>query len=142
MRSIAPTSRTQRSTIDPWVRRRTLGGKGISAADYIDELNERRRAAAVFADWMRGRDALLTPTLPITATPVADVDEATTPLAMFTRAANYLGACGLSLPSGFSATDCRSPCSSSARRSPKTKLVRIGRAYQQMTDWHLRRPPL
>ena len=52
---------------------------------------------------MRERDALLTPTLPITATPLAEVDEATTPLATWTRAANYLGACALSLPAGFSA---------------------------------------
>jgi aspartyl-tRNA(Asn)/glutamyl-tRNA(Gln) amidotransferase subunit A len=127
--------------IDPWVRRRTLGGKGVSAADYIDELNERRRAAAVFADWMRGRDALLTPTLPITATPVADVDEATTPLAMFTRAANYLGACGLSLPTGFSGG---LPIAMQLIGAPfaEDKLVRLGRAYQQTTDWHLRRPPL
>ena len=51
---------------------------------------------------MRGRDVLLTPTLPITALPVADVDEATTPLATFTRAANYVGACALSLPAGLS----------------------------------------
>ena len=57
--------------VDPWVRKRTLAGKAISAADYIDELSQRRRAAAQFAAWMRGRDALLTPTLPITATPVA-----------------------------------------------------------------------
>ena len=60
-------------------------------------------AMAAFADWMRGRDALLTPTLPITATPLVDVDEATAPLATFTRVANYLGACALSLPAGFSA---------------------------------------
>jgi aspartyl-tRNA(Asn)/glutamyl-tRNA(Gln) amidotransferase subunit A len=124
------------------VRRRTLGGKGVSAADYIDELNERRRAAAVFADWMRGRDALLTPTLPITATPVADVDEATTPLAMFTRAANYLGACGLSLPSGFAGNGLPIAMQLIGAPYAEDKLVRLGRAYQQMTDWHLRRPPL
>ncbi len=128
--------------IDPWVRRRTLGGKGISAADYIDELTERRRAAAVFADWMRGRDALLTPTLPITATPVADVDEATTPLAMFTRAANYLGACGLSLPSGFAGNGLPIAMQLIGAPFAEDKLVRLGRAYQQVTDWHLRRPPL
>ena len=33
----------------------------------------------------------------------ADVDEATAPLATFTRLANYLGACALSLPAGLSA---------------------------------------
>jgi len=67
--------------IDPWVKKRVLGGKAISAADYIDLLEQRRRMSAEFARWMRDRDALLTPTLPITATPLADVDEATTPLA-------------------------------------------------------------
>ena len=75
----------------------------ISAADYIDMLDQRRRVSAEFAHWMRDRDALLTPTLPITATPLADVDEATTPLATWTRSANYLGACALSLPAGLSA---------------------------------------
>ena len=30
--------------IDPWVRRRVLGGKGVSAADYIELLALRRRA--------------------------------------------------------------------------------------------------
>ena len=54
--------------IDPWVRKRVLGGKGVSAADYLDELAAMRSAQAEFAQWMRGRDALLTPTVPITAT--------------------------------------------------------------------------
>jgi aspartyl-tRNA(Asn)/glutamyl-tRNA(Gln) amidotransferase subunit A len=127
--------------IDPWVRKRTLGGKAISAADYIDELAQRRRAAAQFAAWMRGRDALLTPTLPITAVPVADVDEATTPLATFTRAANYLGACALSLPAGLSAAGL--PLGIQFIGAPFTEamLIRIGRALQQTTSWHLARPP-
>ena len=128
--------------IDPWVRARVLSGKAIGAADYIDLLAERRRAAARFADWMRGRDALLTPTLPITATPVADVDESTTPLATFTRAANYVGACALSLPAGFSAE--RLPIGMQLVAAPfaEATLIRLGRAFQRATDWHLRRPVL
>ena len=114
--------------IDPWVRRRTLGGKALSAADYIDELAQRKRAAATFADWMRGRDALLTPTLPITATPVADVDEATAPLSVFTRAVNYLGTCGLSLPSGFAGDGLPIAMQLIGAPFAETTLVRIGRA--------------
>ncbi len=87
--------------IDPWVRRRTQGGREVSAADYLDLLSAMRATQAQFADWMRGRDALLTPTLPITAVPVADVDEATSPLAALTRPVNYLRACGLALPAGL-----------------------------------------
>ena len=128
--------------IDPWVRRRVLSGKGIGAADYIDLLAERRRAAARFADWMRGRDALLTPTLPITATPLADVDESTTPLAAFTRAANYLGACALSLPAGFSAEGLPIGMQWVGAPFAEATLLRVGQAFQRATDWHLRRPDL
>ena len=127
--------------IDAWVRRRTLSGKAIGAADYIDELAARRRCAATFATWMRDRDALLTPTLPIVAVPVADVDENTTPLAAFTRAANYLGACALTLPAGLD--DAGLPVGIQLIGAPfaDATLLRIGRAVQQTTAWHHARPP-
>ncbi len=126
--------------IDPWVRRRTLAGKAVSAADYIDELAARRRTADAFAAWMEGRDVLLTPTLPIVATPVAEVDEAATPLAAFTRAANYLGACALSLPAGFSADGLPIGVQLIGAPFAEATLIRIGRGFQRATDWHLRRP--
>jgi len=126
--------------IDPWVRQRVLGGKTVSAADYLDLLAARQRAMAQFADWMRHRDALLTPTLPITATPLAEVDEATTPLATWTRTANYLGACALSLPAGFSAEGLPVGVQVTGAAFTDATLVRIGRAFQQATDWHRRRP--
>jgi aspartyl-tRNA(Asn)/glutamyl-tRNA(Gln) amidotransferase subunit A len=128
--------------IDPWVRKRILGGKAISAADYIDELAFKRRAGAQFADWMRGRDALLTPTLPITATPVAEVDEAATPLATYTRVANYLGACALSLPAGLAANGMPIGMQFLGAPFSEATLVRLGRAVQRATSWHLRHPAL
>ena len=128
--------------IDPWVRKRTIGGKGFSAADYIAELAQRRRAAAAFAEWMQGRDALLTPTLPITATAVEDVDEVATPLATFTRVANYLGICGLSLPAGMSADGLPVAVQLLGAPFAEPTLVRAGRAFQHATEWHLQRPDL
>jgi aspartyl-tRNA(Asn)/glutamyl-tRNA(Gln) amidotransferase subunit A len=132
----------ERLDIDPWVRVRVLGGKTIGAADYIDELAEHRRATERFTAWMRGRSALLTPTCPFTATPVAEVDEATSHLTSFTRAANYLGACALSLPAGFSADGLPIGMQLMAAPFAEATLVRIGRAFQRVTDWHLRRPRL
>jgi aspartyl-tRNA(Asn)/glutamyl-tRNA(Gln) amidotransferase subunit A len=129
-------------TIDPWVRKRTLAGKDIGAADYLEELAARKRIAAAFAEWMQGRDALLTPTLPITATALAEVDESTTPLATFTRAVNYVGACGLSLPAGFSTDGLPIGMQLIGAPFADATLVRIGRAFQSVTDWHLRRPDL
>jgi len=125
---------------DPWFRKRTLGGKGVSAADYVDELTAMQRARAAFSEWMRGCDAVLTPTLPITATPLTEVDESTAPLASFTRAVNYLGTCALSLPAGFSADNL--PIGMQLIGAPFTEgtLVRIGRGFQAATDWHRRQP--
>ena len=126
--------------IDPWVRKRTLAGKSVSAAEYLDELAHRHRTAARFADWMIGRDALLTPTLPITAVPVVDVDESTTPLATFTRAANYLGACALSLPAGLSRGGLPIGMQLMGSAFSDAALIRIGRSIQRETSWHLRTP--
>jgi aspartyl-tRNA(Asn)/glutamyl-tRNA(Gln) amidotransferase subunit A len=127
---------------DPWVRRRMVGGKGITAADYIDELAFKRRAGADFAEWMRGRDAVLTPTLPIVATPIAEVDETATPLATYTRVANYLGACALSLPAGLAADSLPIGMQFLGAPFAEVTLVRIGRAVQRATQWHLRHPAL
>jgi aspartyl-tRNA(Asn)/glutamyl-tRNA(Gln) amidotransferase subunit A len=128
--------------IDPWVRKRMLAGKSVGAADYIDELQHRHGAAARFAASMAGCDAIVTPTLPVTAVPVVDVDESTTPLATFTRAANYLGACALSLPAGLSRAGL--PIGIQLMGAPfnDAMLVKIGRAFQRETSWHVRTPDL
>ncbi len=128
--------------MDPWVRRRILSGKEITSAQFLDEVYAMRRAQAAFAEWMRDRDALLTPTSPITATPLAEVDESKAPLAAFTRAVNYLGACGLALPAGLSKAGL--PMSVQLVGAPfgEAMVVRIGRAFQRATAWHLARPAL
>lgn len=128
--------------IDPWVRQRTISGKAIGAADYIDLLAQRRQAAAAFAAWMQGRDALLTPTLPITALPLAEVDETTTTLATFTRAANYLGACALTLPAGLGSDGLPVGVQLIGAPFADTTLLLIGRAVQHDTAWHRARPDL
>jgi aspartyl-tRNA(Asn)/glutamyl-tRNA(Gln) amidotransferase subunit A len=117
-----------------------LTGKAVMAADYIDELAHRRSAAAHFAASMADVDALLTPTLPITAVPVVDVDEATTPLATFTRAANYLGACALSLPAGFSRVGLPIGMQLTGAPFNDSTVIRIGHALQRETAWHVRTP--
>ncbi len=128
--------------IDPWVRRRVIAGKAITADDYAVLLAERERTMAGFSEWMRGHDALLTPTLPITAVAHDDVDEATAPLATFTRAVNYAGACALSLPAGFTPSGLPVGVQLVGAPFADATLVRIGRAFQSATDWHLRRPDL
>jgi len=128
--------------IDPGVRQRTLAGRAISTAQYSDELAQRKRAAAAFAAWMQDRAALLTPTTPIVAVPLAEVDESTSPLAAFTRAVNYFGACAVSLPAGRSAQGLPIGMQLVAAPFADATLIRLGRALQSVTDWHRQRPDL
>jgi aspartyl-tRNA(Asn)/glutamyl-tRNA(Gln) amidotransferase subunit A len=80
--------------------------------------------------------------LPITAIALDAVDEATSPLATFTRAANYLGVCALSLPAGFSAEGLPIGVQLFGAPFADATLVRLGRAFQQATEWHRRHPDL
>ena len=124
------------------VRRRVLGGKAVGAADYIDTLAHRRAACAQWIDWMQNCDALLTPTVPMPACPVDAVDESVTPLASFTRAGNYLDACALSLPAGFSSDGLPVGVQLLGRARTEATLLRAGIAFQQLTQWHRRAPQL
>ena len=124
------------------VRGRMLGGKAITAADYIEALQHRRAARAEWIDWMRDADALLTPTVPSVACPVSAVDESVTPLASFTRAGNYLDTCALSLPAGFSSTGLPIGMQLLGRPGTDATLLRIGAAFQRANDIHRRTPDL
>jgi aspartyl-tRNA(Asn)/glutamyl-tRNA(Gln) amidotransferase subunit A len=94
----------ERADVDPGVRQRMLLGKMASAVEYLAALGQRQAAMGEFSQWMRSRDALVTPMLPITARPMAEIDESAYPLATWSRAVNYLGACAISIPVALSAT--------------------------------------
>ena len=125
-----------------FVRKRVQSGSKISAADYIHAMAAHRRAIAQWTDWMGNVDALLSPCAPMGAMPLTEVDESLTPMASFTRAGNYLGACGMSLPAGFA--DNGMPIGMQILGKPfdDATLLKIGVAFQHATDWHLARPKL
>lgn len=125
-----------------YVRARVLGGKHVSAADYVLALQAHARACEAWQDWMRDYDAVLAPCLPFAACPLDDVDEAATPLAAFTRPGNYVNASGLALPAGFSTDGMPIGVQLLGRPNGEGALGRIGMAFQAATDWHLRRPDL
>lgn len=126
----------------PFVRKRVQSGRNISGADYIDAMADHRRTIAQWTDWMSNIDALLSPCAPMGAVPLTEVDESKTPLAAFTRAGNYMGTAGISLPAGFA--DNGMPLGMQLLGKPfdDATMVRIGIAFQHATDWHLKRPNL
>ncbi|HXO00494.1 MAG TPA: amidase, partial [Stellaceae bacterium] len=128
--------------IDPAVRPRIQIGRDIRAHQYLAALAERDRMKAEFLAALErdGIDALLTPTTQTAAIPNDAVDQNTTP-AHFTRVFNLLEMCALAVPSGFTAGGLPLSLQIACRPYDEATALRIGWAYQQATDWHLRRPP-
>ena len=123
------------------VRARLLGGKGIGAADYIAAREHKRAATALFAHWMEDCEAFLSPSVPYAAIPVAAVDEERTP-AVFTRTGNYVGACALALPAGFTAGGLPLGIQLLGKPFAEKTLLRLGAAFEQATHWNRRTPDL
>jgi aspartyl-tRNA(Asn)/glutamyl-tRNA(Gln) amidotransferase subunit A len=125
--------------LDEHVRPRIAAGREITAQVYLEALNRREAMKREFAAALDGIDALLTPTTMTTAVPVDEVDQTKAP-AHYTRFGNFLDLCAVALPNGFSdglPTSLQIVC----RTHDEATALRIGWAYQDATDWHLRRPP-
>ena len=97
--------RTQRERFDPRVAARLLLGEGVSAADYIVMQQRRRDWIERVGQRLQGFDAIVCPTVPITAPPIADLvasDEAffraNGLLLRNTFVANFLDGCAFTLP--------------------------------------------
>ncbi|QLF71474.1 amidase (plasmid) [Peteryoungia desertarenae] len=84
--------------MDPHVRRRVLAGRDIPEQTYLELLAERERAVTEFRSSFIGFDALLTPTTPLPAVPIDEVNEEEIPMSRFTRVGNYLDLCAITLP--------------------------------------------
>jgi aspartyl-tRNA(Asn)/glutamyl-tRNA(Gln) amidotransferase subunit A len=125
-------------------------GATFTAADYI-HAQHRRRA---FTERMRAAlgqvDALLTPTLPIPAPPLANYETAFVvhgkelpggPLRL-TFPFNLTGQPALALLCGFTALGLPISMQLVAAQFNEATLLRLGHAYQRATDWHIRRPAL
>ena len=96
---------TRHAEYDPRVALRIRSGEAMSAADYIDLLNARRSWTLQMESAMLGFDAMLGPTVPIVAPPIAPLvasDEAffaTNALLLRNPSiVNMLDGCALSLP--------------------------------------------
>ncbi len=127
--------------LDEDVRKRVLGGKTVTAQEYLKTRQMQRRWKAEMHAAMEGLDALLTPTTETAAIPLAQVDQDQSP-SRFTRFGNLLEMCALALPNGFTPGGLPLSLQIACRGFEEATALRIGQAYQDATDWHLRRPAL
>jgi Asp-tRNA(Asn)/Glu-tRNA(Gln) amidotransferase A subunit family amidase len=127
-------------------------GSLISAADYLHAQRARRLMREQFLEALDHVDVLVTPTTPIAA-PLLTAREHLIngkpaparyayDLAAFTFPFNQTGMPAVSVPSGFNKAGLPMGVQIIGRPFDEATILRAAHAYQQRTDWHLRRPPL
>ena len=138
----------QLDQFDPIVAARMLDGKQMTAVDYFDakrgfaQLRPRLRRA------LASVDALITPTTPFAALPVAEVDREEDYHRLNgmclrnTMAVNLMGLCAVSLPCGFTRDGLPIGLQIIGHPHAEGLVLRLARAYEQATKWHERLPDL
>lgn len=140
---------TRAELFGPEVRRRIMLGTYSLSAGYYDAYYKRAQQVRTllrrdYEAALAQADVLLTPISPTVAFQVGQkVDD---PVAMylsdvFTITANLVGVPALVVPCGFS-DGMPVGLQIIARHFDEATMLRVGDAYQQMTDWHTRQPTL
>lgn len=113
-------------------RKRMARGKNITAAERIRIERDRAQSIADFETVIDGFDAIVLPTTPFTAIPIADVDESDMTYGNHTRFANYLELAGLSVPMSLTEAGLPTSLQIVTRRFDDPLALRIGRAFEQV----------
>lgn len=87
-----------RRPMDPFVRERVRAGRAVSDERYHELLRMRQAMIHAFEPTFASFDFLVMPTTPRPAIPLDEVDEALVPMSRFTRPANLLNLCAISIP--------------------------------------------
>lgn len=129
------------------VKRRILIGTYVLSAGYYDAYylqaqKIRRLIAQDFTEAFKQCDIIMGPAAPSTAFKIGEkVDD---PVAMYlqdiyTIAVNLAGLPGMSIPAGFS-NGLPVGLQIIGNYFDEARMLNIGHAYQQVTDWHMRMP--
>ncbi|MBI4279502.1 MAG: aspartyl/glutamyl-tRNA amidotransferase subunit A [Armatimonadetes bacterium] len=132
------------------VRERLLVGTSLPAVAYVQAQRTRSLLIAQMEVVWRAVDVLVAPTTPA---PAARIGDATVPVngremdvrTTFIRCTypvNFLGLPSISVPCGFTRAGLPVAFQIIGRPFAEDVLLRAAHAYQQQTDWHVRRPPL
>ena len=126
------------------VYERMIMGRDFSAVDYAQAMRGREAWRRALAEMFETVDLLLAPTTPRPAPPIADdrsLHRATQDATRFTYGGALASIPGLSVPCGFSTGGLPIGMMLEGAWGAEPLLLRVGHAYQQATDWHLRRAP-
>jgi aspartyl-tRNA(Asn)/glutamyl-tRNA(Gln) amidotransferase subunit A len=142
--------RTRGEGFGPEVKRRIMLGAYALSAGYYDAyyLKAQQVRTLIKGDFdaaLREVDVIACPTSPTTAFPIGE--RVADPLSMyladvFTLSLNLAGICGMSVPCGFDAKGLPVGLQLIAGALEEERLLKTAYAYEQTTEWHLRKPAL
>jgi aspartyl-tRNA(Asn)/glutamyl-tRNA(Gln) amidotransferase subunit A len=149
-RLVAMYSATRGEGFGAEVKRRIMLGtyalsSGYYDAYYLKALKVRRLIKNDFDAAFAACDVIMGPTSPTAAFRIGE--KADDPLAMYltdiyTISCNLAGLPGVSVPCGFTAAGLSIGLQIQAAPFAEEKLLRVARMYEQVTDWHTKRPKL
>jgi aspartyl-tRNA(Asn)/glutamyl-tRNA(Gln) amidotransferase subunit A len=127
------------------VRQRLEAGRDLPSSAYAlarrKQVEVRRRCESFFNQY----DAMLLPTTPIPALPIDDIENSASQapaLTRFTAPFNLCGIPALSVPCGFTPEGLPIGLQILAGPWQETKALQAGHAFEQVTEWHKRKPAL
>jgi aspartyl-tRNA(Asn)/glutamyl-tRNA(Gln) amidotransferase subunit A len=142
--------KTRQEGFGPEVKRRIMLGTYALSSGYYDAyyLKAQKVRALIKRDFeaaFKKCDVIVTPTAPTTAFKVGA--KTSDPLEMylsdiFTISVNLAGLPGLSLPCGFDTGGMPIGLQIIGKHFDEATMLRVAYAYEQMTEWHKRKPKL
>jgi aspartyl-tRNA(Asn)/glutamyl-tRNA(Gln) amidotransferase subunit A len=134
----------------PQVLMRLQNGLAVPGVSYLEAVRWRGPALSAHLAAVAGVDAVIAPVAPVAAPTIAESDVGNSPdaeaviqrLTRFTRPINYLGLPSLAIPSGFTRSGLPVGMQLIGRSFDEAVLLRIGAAFQRVTDFHDRAPKL
>ena len=127
---------------DTAARARILRGGSITAVDYAEALAQRQTQMPAFQRLFDSVDFLVLPTVAITAPRCDAIDENDPTPSLLTRFVGYYGLSAIALPCGFDASGLPLSVQLVAAPFQEALLLRLGAAYQRLTDHHRQRPDM
>ena len=135
--------------LDPIISQRLVLGRDISADQYMSFFQKMMELRNRMGRTLEDVDAVLVPTTLAAAAPVAEVDASLDSynqynfgLVQLTLIGNVLNLCGLTVPCGFTRKGLPIGLLIYGKPFCEETVLRVGRAFQQETDWHLTTPDL
>lgn len=134
----------------PAMHERFEEAKRLGAMDYVAAQRARDKVRAEFWSAFDRVDVLVVPTVAATATPIGRDEfslngqstELGSIMTRFTYPFNLSGLPSLVVPCGFDEHGLPIGMQIAAAAWQEALVLRVGHAYQQVTDWHRRRPAI